>query len=169
MKNVNLLMGLVGGLFISGSASATMVVPGWAGSADPATEAGCWIQDGGKLRMSSSCSSAFHLFSVPLPIKLSTGAAGQTVQISWTHKQDCVSTPPCISFGQTAARPVMLTADGLVSGAPSFNSTEGTTVTSGSFLIPSGGTVQLQVRMTGGSGGNTHYISRVWTTGTLSL
>lgn len=154
------IVGAMAGLFLAGTASADMALPGYAGLADPLTDGAPWYFDGGRLELTNATDTAWHYYDVPIPIKKTSSSS--TLTVGWQHGADF------LSLGSAEVRVLAFNTDGTVSSAGSWNTTIGTPTQL--LTVPAGGSAMLQVHMKADSGFlNTHYISRIFTSGTLSL
>lgn len=153
------------GLMIGGGADAANL-PGWAGSADPFSEAACWYQSYGRLHYESgSCGSEtiWDDFSIPIPVKQSLGLGSDSVTVAWETGTDCSGG---ICIGDLQAKVLVFNSNGTLSSASSWVTTTGTHSV-GPLSIPANGTVQLWVQAKGAI--NDSWLSRVSTSGNLSL
>jgi len=165
-----LWLGCAASLLLSASADA-MVLPGFAGLADPPAENGLWLQDIGRLTLCASgtagCATAadqaWHRFTVSIPVKESSLV--QDLQVSWQHTIDGAQ----VLGGDAQGRLIVFDQAGLISGAPSaWDGTLGPVQKQ--MNLPAGGTAIFQARLKDLPGlGVHHYISRVFSHGTAAI
>ena len=156
------IVGAMAGLLLAGTASADMTIPGFAGMPDPLTDNAPWFFDAARLELTGASDTSWHYYDVPIPIKKLSSTSNLTV--AWEHGGGGGG----FVLGSAEVRVLAFNPDGTIASLGGWSSAFGTP--SQSPNIPAGGSAMLQIRMKADGGFfNTHYISRIFTSGTASL
>lgn len=157
-----IILGAVAGLLVAATASADIVLPGYAGLPDPIADGDLWIQSGSRLQFSDANDTSWHDYTIIVPVKSALFA--QTLTITWQH-----GITGSLVAGAAQVRMFAFHPDGTQSDITTFNPNLGFPLPQAQLSIPAGGTAILQVHMKSDTNGNNHYISRIVTSNNASL
>ena len=148
----------VGALVVSSKvASARSLPAGYSGSPDPWGEAGCWVQDGPRIFLSTACYDGQpHFYQIALPIDSAT-----TVAAARFHGSTCTPGTLCLTDQTLCSRTATYNADGTYFHGQGKNcSIPNGFVNSGFVSIPVNGTATLDSWQTA-TFGSPFYISSI--------